>query len=244
LGVGGWAIYIAVASGSPDAAVLAACLLVSYAFRCLLLVKVVKEKALELMQQPSSLRAASLALTMPFHIYLVGHVVRLECIIGLSMLCIAQFVSSALTLVLEVTIVSAEVEECQPASASAPELMVGTNIAGPAADKEILSTHRQRAGWAWFACLACSGALHVAIWTVLLFYFTDMKAADSTTNVQLLVVGQFVALTLIWLVPCLHAGLRWTGAWSWQEELVSLSIVHAVLDITAKVLLSAAFLMP
>jgi hypothetical protein len=128
--------------------------------------------------------------------------------------------------------------------APTPELQVGTIISGPQANKEILSTHRQRAVWAWFAMLVCSGVLHVAIWTIIFFYFVSMKAAESTTNVQLLVVGQFVRLTLIWLVPVLHAGLRWSGAWSLQEELVSLSIVHAVLDMSAKLLLSAAFLMP
>jgi hypothetical protein len=197
LGVCGWSVYVAAAGGSDEAAILAACLLVSYTFRCLFLVKIVKEKALELLQQPSSLRAVSLALTCPFQIYLVARVIGLKCTVGLTMLVVAQFVASALCLVLEVTLVSAEVEECQPSGAAAPELMVGTNITGPAADLDLLSTHRMRTGWAWFATLVCSGALHIAIWTVLMFHFVSMKAAESTTNVQLLVVGQFVALTLI-----------------------------------------------
>lgn len=242
VGVCGFAVYEAVAAGSDDAAILAACLLLSYVFRCLFVVALVREKALEFLQQPSSKRAVNLALTCPFQVYLVAHVVGIEGAVALGMLCVAQFCSSALILVLEVEIASGEFEEAAARVAATPEMQVGTSIRGPQADLSYLSTHKMRANWAWCACLVCSGALHISVWTVIFGHFAH--AGQLRTNVHLLVGGQFSALTLVWLVPVTHRGLRWVNEWNLEEEFVALSVVHAVLDITAKILLAAAFLMP
>jgi hypothetical protein len=240
-GVGIYALVSVAQGAAVFVAALGACLLLSAVFRGAFVYSAKRESALEFLQQPCRLRAAGQAATAPLQIFLVAWVVQVRDARTLGLLICAQGVGALLMLAAEVAHASSEVEEAAKAPAAELELGVGTMVRGPQADPRLMATHRENAVLQWREVMLAAGVLHAAVWTVLLGALVQLPSGHG---VLLLCWGQFCMLTLLVLVPVAQKGLAYTGAFSVQETFVSASVLHAVMDIVAKALLMAAFLMP
>jgi len=222
------------------AGVFGSVLLISAALRggyvCLLR----QDKMLEFLSQPCRLRALGACCTGPLQVYLVACFVGISDGATLGLLLCATFVLGVLFFVLEVEHASAETEVAEPLELAGPELGVGMLIAGPRADTTKIAGHRESAVAAWVACMCACAVLHVCVWTVLL----ARVAAVGGRGVFVLAYGQCACACLLLLVPVLTKGLRWTNAFSVSEQFASVSVIHVMVDVGAKMLLIAAFLLP